>query len=143
MGVFVVVFVRMGMASFVLVLGLVLVLMSVGMLVVMCLFVGGGLLGELDAFVDVDLGGGDAAAVDLFDIECRVEVERGYGFVEDVGIDSGVEEGSEDHVATDAGEAVEVGDTHRGYCFMFGVRSYRAGWMEDAARRVSFMEPER
>ena len=32
--------------------------------------------------------------------------------MEDFGIDSGVDEGSEEHVATDAGEAVEVGDTH-------------------------------
>jgi hypothetical protein len=35
-------------------------------------------------------------------------------------IEAGVEEGSEEHVATDAGEAVEVGDAHGGYCFMVG-----------------------
>ena len=56
--------------------------------------------------------GGDTAAVDLFDFEGGVEVECGYGFVEDFGIDSGVDEGSEKHVARDAGEAVEVGDSH-------------------------------
>ena len=99
--------------------------------------------GEVWAFVDVDLGGGDSAAVYFFDLEGCVEVQRGYGFVEDVGVDSGVEEGSEEHVATDAGEAVEVSDTHGDYCFMFVVRGYRAGWMEEAARRESFMEPER
>ena len=32
--------------------------------------------------------------------------------MEDGGIEAGVDEGSEEHVATDAGEAVEVGDAH-------------------------------
>ncbi len=70
----------------------------------------------------MDLGGGDAAAVYLFDGEGYVQVESGYGFVEDGGIDSGVEEGSEEHVAANAGEAVKVSDTHVGYCSMFGWR---------------------
>ena len=39
-------------------------------------------------------------------------MQGGGGFVEDFGIDSGVDEGSEEHVAADAGEAVEVGDAH-------------------------------
>ena len=64
------------------------------------------------AFVDVNFCGGDSAAVDLFDFEGGVEIQGGGGFVEDVGIDSGVDEGSEEHVAADAGEAVEVGDAH-------------------------------
>ena len=38
-------------------------------------------------------------------------------------IEAGVEEGPEEHVATDAGEAVEVGDAHGGYCFMVAWRS--------------------
>ena len=32
--------------------------------------------------------------------------------MEDLRIEAGVDEGSEEHVATDAGEAVEVGDAH-------------------------------
>ena len=64
------------------------------------------------ALVDLDLCGGDAAAVGFFDFEGGVEVQSCYGFVEDGGVDSGVDEGSEEHVATDAGEAIEVGDAH-------------------------------
>ena len=114
-----------GVAGLVLVLSLGMVLMRVGVQVVFFVFVGVcmGLLGEGCAFVDVNRGGGDAAAVDLIDFEGRVEVEGGYGFVEDVWVDSGVEEGSEKHVATDAGEAVEIGDAHGGYCFMVAWRS--------------------
>ena len=43
--------------------------------------------------------------------------------MKDLRIEAGVEEGSEKHVATDAGEAVEVGDAHGGYCFMVAWRS--------------------
>ena len=46
------------------------------------------------------------------------EVEGGGGVVEDLRVEAGVDEGSEEHVATDAGEAVEIGDAHGGYCFM-------------------------
>ena len=73
-----------------------------------------GGFGEGCAFVDVNFGGGDSAAVDLFDLEGGVEIQGGGGLVEDGGIEAGVEEGSEEHVATDAGEAVEVGDAHGG-----------------------------
>ena len=38
--------------------------------------------------------------------------------MEDLRVQAGVEEGSEEHVTTDAGESVEVGDAHGGYCFM-------------------------
>ena len=62
----------------------------------------------------MDLGAGDAAAVYFFDLERGVEVQGGGGVVEDLRVDSGVDEGSEEHVATDAGEAVEVGDAHEG-----------------------------
>lgn len=150
-GVFLVV--RVGMAGLVLVLGFGMVLVGVCVLVggvcffvfvAMCLLGELSALGEVCAFVDVDLGGGDSAAVYFFDLEGCVEVQGGYGVVEDLWVDSGVEEGSEEHVATDAGEAVEVSDTH-GFivsCSWCGV--YRAaGRMEEAARRVSFMEPER
>ena len=74
----------------------------------------------------MDFGAGDAAAVDLFDLEGGAEVEGGGGVVEDLRVEAGVEEGSEEHVATDAGEAVEVGDAHGGYCFM-GMEFLRHG----------------
>ena len=64
------------------------------------------------AFVDLNLCGRDTAAVDPFDFEGGVEIEGGSGLVEDLWIDSGVDEGSEKHVAGDAGEAIEVGDSH-------------------------------
>ncbi len=59
--------------------------------------------------------------------------------VKDLGVDSGVEEGAEEHVTGDAGEAVEVGDTHGGYCFM---RRGTAGVIAEAGS-TSFMLPER
>src|SRR5258705_5705876 len=68
--------------------------------------------GELCAFVDVNFGGGDSAAVDLFYLEGGVEIQGGGGLVEDGGIEAGVDEGSEKHVAADAGEAIDVGDAH-------------------------------
>jgi hypothetical protein len=72
----------------------------------------GGCFGQLVAFEDVDFGAGDSAAVYFLDLERGAEVEGGGGFVEDGGVDAGVEEGSEEHVAADAGEAIEVGDAH-------------------------------
>ena len=68
--------------------------------------------GELCAFVDVNFGGGDSAAVDLFYLQAGVEIQGGGGLVEDGGIEAGVDEGSEEHVTTDAREAVEIGDAH-------------------------------
>ena len=58
---------------------------SVGVLV------GVGGLGQLFAFVDVDFGGGNPAALDFFDLEGSVEFQRGGGFVQNFGIDSCVE----------------------------------------------------
>ena len=67
---------------------------------------------EFCAFVDVNLCGGDSAAVDFFYLEGGVEVQGGGGLVEDGGIEAGVDEGTEEHVAADAREAVEIGDAH-------------------------------
>jgi hypothetical protein len=74
------------------------------------------LFGEVVAFEDVDLGAGDAAAVDGFDAERGVEVEGSYGVVKDFSGNAGVEESAEKHVSSDAGEAVEIGDAH-GFSF--------------------------
>jgi len=70
------------------------------------------LLGGLAVFEDVDFGGGDSAAVDLLDGEGCAEIECGGGFMEDLRVDSCVEECAEEHVSTDAGEAIEIGDAH-------------------------------
>ncbi len=98
--------VGMGMAGFVQVLGF-----GVGVVL------GGGLVGEegagfgeVVAFEDMDFGAGDAAAVYGLDAEGGVKVEGCGGLVEDARGDAGFEEGSEEHVAGDAGEAVEIGE---------------------------------
>lgn len=93
-----------GVADFVEVLGFGVVVVFVGGL--MCGFGGPAVLEDMDA------GGGDSAAVDLLYLETGVEMERGGGVVEDFGVEAGVEESCEEHVAADAGEAVEVGDPH-------------------------------
>ena len=59
-----------------------------------------------------DLCGGDAAAVYFFDLQRGSEVERSNGVVENLRGDSRVEQSAEEHVPTDAGKAVEIGDTH-------------------------------
>ena len=129
MGVAVLFFMGMGVAGLVEMLGFGLVIVGFGRALVLEVIVGvrfavgmGG-FGQLAVFEDLDFGAGDAAAVDFFDFEGRAQVEGGGGVVEDLRVEAGVEEGSEEHVTTDAGEAVEVCDAHGGYCFMVGWRS--------------------
>jgi hypothetical protein len=69
--------------------------------------------GQLCAFEDVNPGRGDSAAVGFFDLQGRAKIEGGCGFVEDIGFEASIDEGSEEHVTTDACEAVQVSDTHR------------------------------
>ena len=69
-------------------------------------------LGYMGSIEDKDTGGGDAAAIGLFDLEGGSEMEGGNGVVEDLGGESGVEESAEKHVSADAGKAIEVGDAH-------------------------------
>ena len=119
-------FVGVGLAGFVEMLGLGLVGVGFGGALVLEVVVGVRLavgFRELAVFEDVDFGAGDAAAVDFFDFDGGSEIESGGGVVKDLRIEAGVEESSEEHVATDAGEAVEVGDAHGGYCFMVAWRS--------------------
>ena len=104
-----------GVAGFVLVLGFGIVLVGVGLLVVRCVVLEGvdvRFFREPFAFVDVNLCGGDSAAVHFFYLEAGVEVQGSGGLMEDGGIDTGIDEGSEEHVTADACEAVEIGDTH-------------------------------
>lgn len=117
-------FVGVRVAGFVKVLGLGIVLEGVGG--------GEGLLGEgigfgfggcvvgvafgrVAGFEDVDLGAGDAGAVDTLDAEGRVEVEGGDCPVEDLRGYAGFEESAEKHVAGDAGEAIEIGEAHESF----------------------------
>jgi hypothetical protein len=62
---------------------------------------------------DVNFGAGDAAADYFARFEARADVEGGGGLFEKGNGDAGVDERAEEHVATDAGEAVEIADTHR------------------------------
>ena len=64
---------------------------------------------------DVDFGAGDAAADDFAGLEARADVESGGGLFKEGEGDASVDERAEEHVATDAGEAVEVCDSH---CFV-------------------------
>ncbi len=65
-----------------------------------------GFFGEVAVFEDVDFGAGDAAAVYGFDLQAGVDVEGCRGVTEDFLGDACVQEGAEEHVAGDAGEAV-------------------------------------
>jgi hypothetical protein len=81
--------------------------------------------------------------------------------MKDFGINSCVDESSEEHVTADAGEAVEVGNSHEVIVSRvvpsaatagpstslrmttMGWSYFAAGRMASVASRVSFMEPER
>ena len=69
-------------------------------------------LGEVAGFKNMDLGGCDSGAVDPFNLQGGVKTECGDRVVEDMRVEAGVDQGAEKHVAGDAGEAVEVGETH-------------------------------
>ena len=99
----------MSMAGFMLVLRFGLELVGVGLLMGVMFVI---LFGKLCAFVDVNFCRRDSATVDLFYLERCVDIQRAYGLTEDSGIDSGVDEGSEEHIAANTGEAIEIGDTH-------------------------------
>lgn len=62
---------------------------------------------------DVDLGRGDAAAIDAADAELSADVERSCRSLEDIFADAGVEERAQHHVSTDSGKAFEISNTHR------------------------------
>lgn len=54
----------------------------------------------------IHLGGADAAAVHLRDLEPGAETERGRGFLKQRRRYAGIEQGAQQHVAADAGKAV-------------------------------------
>jgi hypothetical protein len=124
----------------------------VGMFVVVMVMAGG--FGELSVFEDVDLGGADAAAVHVMNVQLGSYVEGFGGLLQKFGGDSGVEERSQEHVSADAGKAFEISDTHRFFdslnlCFE-GAKGYSPAVVDDfperrrtSIGRTSFMDPER
>ena len=65
------------------------------------------LLGLLDR--DVELGGADAAALDLFEGDGGADFERGDGGGDGGLVGAGVGQGADQHVAADPRECVQVG----------------------------------
>ena len=61
--------------------------------------------------LDADLRRREAALADLLDFERDRQAERGEAGADRVGVDAGVDEGAERHVAADAAETVEMSHT--------------------------------
>src|SRR5262245_53174407 len=85
-----------------------------------------GLTGHLH----VDLGGGEALLLDVCDGQCKIgELESGQIGAEVVGVESGGDEGAEDHVPAGAVEAVEIADPHPASpSDVWSGNQPRAGW---------------
>jgi hypothetical protein len=83
--------------------------------------VGCGFRGE-----DVDFGACNAAADDFAGFEACADVEGGCGLFEKGNGDAGVDKCAEEHVATDAGEAVEIADTHRLLILIGGILALKS-----------------
>src|SRR5262249_8792930 len=69
-------------------------------------------VGVLLGGVDVDLRGGEAALAHLGDVEAAGPAEGVEAPADGFGIDAGIEEGGQRHVAADAAEAVEMQSAH-------------------------------
>ena len=89
-------------------------LVRVGMIVLMLCRgrVRGGSLGERVTFEDINFCGGDSAAVYALELKGCVQIEGIGCLLQHFNGDTGVNHGSEEHVAGNPGEAVEVGDSH-------------------------------
>ena len=96
----------------------------------------GRLLTDPSAFKNVDLRAEDATAIDLFNPQRCSQVEGGDGCMQNLWIDTCVDQSSKKHVAADTGKAVEIGNSHRGYCFTAAEAIAVTG-------RTSFIDPER
>lgn len=62
---------------------------------------------------NVDLGAGDAAALNLACFQTRADAKRRSGLLQDFERYTGIDQGAEEHVAADAGKAVQIGNAHR------------------------------
>ena len=83
----------------------VLVRMIVSMSVLVCVDMFRG-LGRSIPDQHIHLGGADAAAVHLRDLDPGAETERVRGFLKQRRRHAGIEQGAQQHVAADAGKAV-------------------------------------
>jgi hypothetical protein len=102
---------------------LVLVTVGVRMLVLVIVNVRVGVIVLVDSFDvgvlviglgdDVDLGSGEAAAHDFAAFNARIDVQGCNSVFEHGKWDASIDEGSEEHVAADAGEAFEIGNSHQ------------------------------
>jgi hypothetical protein len=113
-----------------------------------------GSFGELSVFEDVDLGGANAAAVHVVDVQFSSYIESFGSSLQEFGGDSGIDERSQEHVSADAGKAFEISDTHRFFnslnlCFE-GAKGYSSAVVDvfperrrTSTGRTSFMDPER
>jgi hypothetical protein len=105
-GMMVLVFMRMGVNK----------ARGVGMGVGVSVFVrvGAGGFGGEDVFAgaNIDLGAGDATADDFSGFETGADIEDCGDCRQFLERHTGVDEGAKEHVAADAGEAVEVCNTH-------------------------------
>ncbi len=57
----------------------------------------------------------DAAAIYGIEREGCAEIERRGGLLEERGGDASIDQGAEQHVSADAGEAFEIADAHGGF----------------------------
>ena len=94
---------------------------------------GMGCLGRGSILEHSNLGGRDPRAIDDLSFERGVEMKRSYGLVKHLLRNPGIDQGSEKHVAGDAGEAIKIRDTHAEYC---GTRRLR---LSAERCRCSFM----
>ena len=62
---------------------------------------------------DVNFRGGDPAAHDFRDFQSCADTQGRYGLLEQFRRNPSVDQGAEEHVAADPGEAFEVGNPHR------------------------------
>ena len=69
--------------------------------------------GQHVPFEDMNLGRGDAAAVDLLDFERCAEIQGARGLLQDGEGYTGIHQGAEKHVAGDAGKAIQISNPHQ------------------------------
>src|SRR5207249_669233 len=63
---------------------------------------------------DLNEGGGETALANLVDLQLDWQVKRADAGADRLGIDAGVDERAESHVAADAAETVEMSSSHDG-----------------------------
>ena len=94
-----------------------------------------GLLIRVDD--DVNLRSRDSAASHLAHFEARTHVQGRSGLLEQGERNAGVHQRAEQHVAADAGEAIEIGNSHRENC------NYAPRRISTSAGSTAFNEPDR